>query len=142
MTWQNCTDYLKIQKLQRETFCIQPTMSEFLTPAPASTLNHVTSPVSENLNQATPMSGVSFRSAKTNIQGLEKLSEVTSSSSLLRTSLSVRSGLQFPVGRFAFTFFNKFRSGLLVQVAPQDEAGTLLQKSWERCAGVYMANMT
>ena len=84
-------------------------MTKFLSPSSAATLNHVASPKSEKLNQVTsPMSGVSFRTAKTNSQGLkkdsQKLSEVTSSASLLRSSLSMRSGLQFPVGRLGFTF--------------------------------------
>merc|ERR1719341_1229150 len=90
-------------------------MAEFLSPSSAATLNQVTSPMSEKLTRVTspmsekltrvtsPMSGVSFKTAKTNSQGLkknsQKFSDVTSSASLLRTSLSMRSGLQFPVGR-------------------------------------------
>ena len=88
-------------------------MAEFLSPSSAATLNQVTSPMSEKLTRVTsPMSGVSFKTAKTNSQGLkknsQKFSDVTSSASLLRTSLSMRSGLQFPVGRLAFTTSENF----------------------------------
>ena len=66
-------------------------MAEFLSPVSSNA----------NLNQVTsPVSAVSFKTAETNSQGLEKLSVVASSASSVFRSLSLRSGLLFPVGRF------------------------------------------
>ena len=81
-------------------------------------LSPVSSPVKLTADMlASPMSGVSFRTAKSNSQkskkatsvksnkgseplaNSQKLSDVTSAASLLRTTLSTRSGILFPVGR-------------------------------------------
>ena len=71
-------------------------MAEFLSPVSSNA----------NLNQVTsPLSAVSFKTAETNSQGLEKLSVVASSASSVFRSLSLRSGLLFPVGRFVSKLF-------------------------------------
>ena len=80
-------------------------------------LSPVSSPVKLTADMlASPMSGVSFRTAKTNSQkskkagsqksqgdepltNSQKLSDVTSAASLLRTTLSIRAGVIFPVAR-------------------------------------------
>ena len=80
-------------------------------------LSPVSSPVKLTADMlASPMSAVSFRTAKSNSQkskkatsvkskgseplaNSQKLSDVTSAASLLRTTLSTRSGILFPVGR-------------------------------------------
>ena len=84
------------------------TMANFLSP--------VSSPAKLTADMlASPMSAVSFRTAKSNSQkskkgtsqkgegtdlpNSQKLSDVTSAASLVRTTMSVRAGLQFPVAR-------------------------------------------
>ena len=84
-------------------------MADFLSP--------VSSPAKLTADKlASPMSAVSFRTAKSNSQkskkgtsqkgegtdlpNSQKLSDVTSAASLVRTTLSVRAGLQFPVARW------------------------------------------
>ena len=84
-------------------------MADFLSP--------VSSPAKLTADMlASPMSTVSFRTAKSNSQkskkgtsqkgegtdlpNSQKLSDVTSAASLVRTTMSVRAGLQFPVARW------------------------------------------
>ena len=79
-------------------------------------LSPVSSPVKLTADMlASPVSAVSFRTAKTNSQkskragsqksqgsehsNSQKLSDVTSAASLMRTTLSTRAGVLFPVGR-------------------------------------------
>ena len=79
-------------------------------------LSPVSSPVKLTAEMlASPVSAVSFRTAKTNSQkskragsqksqgsehsNSQKLSDVTSAASLMRTTLSTRAGVLFPVGR-------------------------------------------
>ena len=77
-------------------------MADFLSP--------VSSPAKLTADMlASPMSAVSFRTAKSNSQkskkgttdlpNSQKLSDVASAASLVRTTMSVRAGLQFPVAR-------------------------------------------
>ena len=77
-------------------------MADFLSP--------VSSPAKLTADMLTsPVSAVSFRTAKSNSQkskkgttdlpNSQKLSDVTSAASLVRTTMSVRAGLQFPVAR-------------------------------------------
>ena len=100
-------------------------------------LSPVSSPVKLTADMlASPMSGVSFRTAKTNSQkskkagsqksqgneplsNSQKLSDVTSAASLLRTTMSIRAGVIFPVGRlshsmqkFVSPFFYPFSVGV------------------------------
>ena len=90
-------------------------MADFLSP--------VSSPAKLTADMlASPMSTVSFRTAKSNSQkskkgtsqkgegtdlpNSQKLSDVTSAASLVRTTMSVRAGLQFPVARcLDFSYF-------------------------------------
>ena len=86
-------------------------MAEFLSP--------VSSPAKLTADMvASPMSGVSFRTAKSNSQKSKKAASVKSQgkepltnsqklsdvSSLLRTTLSTRAGLLFPAGRLLLLF--------------------------------------
>ena len=77
-------------------------MADFLSP--------VSSPAKLTADMlASPVSAVSFRTAKSNSQkskkgttdlpNSQKLSDVASATSLVRTTMSVRAGLQFPVAR-------------------------------------------
>ena len=94
-------------------------------------LSPVSSPVKLTADMlASPMSGVSFRTAKTNSQkskkagsqksqgneplsNSQKLSDVTSAASLLRTTMSIRAGVIFPVGRLSHSM-QKFVSPFFI----------------------------
>ena len=94
---------------------LRVTIADFLSP--------VSSPAKLTADMlASPMSAVSFRTAKSNRQkskkgtsqkgeggvdlpNSQKLSDVTSAASLVRTTLSVRAGLQFPVARCLLLYF-------------------------------------
>ena len=87
-------------------------------------LSPVSSPVKMTADMlASPMSGVSFRTAKTNSQkskkagstksgggaepltNSQKLSDVTSAASMVRTTLSTRAGVLFPVARSSLSMY-------------------------------------
>ena len=115
-------------------------------------LSPVSSPVKLTADMlASPMSGVSFRTAKSNSQkskkatsvkskgseplaNSQKLSDVTSAASLLRTTLSTRAGILFPVGRL-YERFSCFPI-TVPQVSQKAERETQGQQSGERFCSV------
>ena len=119
-------------------------------------LSPVSSPVKLTADMlASPMSGVSFRTAKTNSQkskkagsqksqgdepltNSQKLSDVTSAASLLRTTLSNRAGVIFPVARLLRSMYKIVAHIfiLILQVSAKVESEAHLEKSGKRCCSL------
>ena len=105
-------------------------MAEFLSPVSSNA----------NLNQVTsPLSAVSFKTAETNSQGLEKLSVVASSATSVFRSLSLRSGLLFPVGRFVSKLFAELFILLTLSRLHRKLKKGLISKRVGKGSAVYLA---